>query len=77
MKTVSPTFTNDYAKRIIAENLELIKSSINKLEEIDKATKPPPPSKQKPIFGSTVQSIQSNDISPINYPIDVSSNVSR
>jgi hypothetical protein len=77
MKTVSPTFTNDYAKRIIAENLSLIKTSFNKLEEIDKATKPPPPSKPKPIFGSTVQSIQSNDTSPIDYPIDISSNVSR
>jgi hypothetical protein len=77
MKTVSPTFTNDYAKRIIAENLSLIKTSLNKLEEIDKATKPPPPSKPKPIFGSTVQSIQSNDTSPIDYPIDISSNVSR
>jgi hypothetical protein len=52
----------------------MILSSISKLEVLNK---PPPPPKPSPKFGSTTQSIQSKDISPENYPIDVSSNVSR
>ena len=77
IKNVSPTITNSYVKRIIAENLGLINTSLNKLEEKSKTIHMPPPDKPNQKFGSTVQSIQSNDTSPVNYPIDVSSNVSR
>jgi len=79
MRWKTKSFSNAIAIKILNDNKDIM-SSINKIVDIAKVQKPQPPSKnpsKKPPFGSTVQSIRSNDTSPIDYPIDISSNVSR
>ena len=78
MRWKTKTFSNARAIQILDDNKGIM-TSVNKLVDIANAKKPkPPPPKIKttPRF-ATVQSIQSKDISPDNYPIDISSNVSR